>query len=173
MSLDDCRRHAQQLFGPSTEVTDTGQLRTNGGDFQLPTATDTAMVLGLLYAKEHGPDALNEPILVSRHPNIPASIQVPFHALWDFQVWRRFRRAIARSVARHALYARIKCSMLPNSAQWGHVCPQHDAPHNILVAITRSGNPASYSKLRAFAENRKRLQLHVLNASAFPVGPAH
>jgi hypothetical protein len=173
MSLEECRRQAQQLFGPSTEVTDTGQLRTNGGEFQLPTATDTATVLGLLYAKEHGLDALNEPILVSRHPNSPASIQVPFHVLWDFQVRTRLRRATARYLARSSLYARIKCSMLPNSTRWGHFCPQHDAPHNILVAITRSGNPASYSKLRAFAENRERFQPQVLNASAFPVRPAH
>lgn len=154
MSLSDRRRQAQQLFGPSTEVTETGHLRTNVGEFQLPTATETAMALALLYAKEHGLDALNESILVCRHPNVPAYIQVPFHALWDFQVRTRSRRAIARSVTRTSLYARIGC----DNVRFGHICTHLDAAHDILVCINRSGNPRSYSKLRAFAENRDRLR---------------
>jgi hypothetical protein len=156
MSIRDRTRQAQRLFGERAEVTDTGRLRTETGEFQLPVSTDIAMGLALLYAKEHGPEALNESILVCRRPSDSATLELPFHALWDFQFGTVGSRG--KALARPLLYARMSCAAIPRPALFGHSCAHGEGPHDILVCITRSGNPRGYQNLRRFAEDRDRLQ---------------
>jgi hypothetical protein len=52
----------------------------------------------------------------------------------------------------------MSCAAAPWAALFGHSCAHGEGPHDILVCITRSGNPRGYQNLRRFAEDRDRLQ---------------
>jgi hypothetical protein len=160
MSIQDRTGQARRLFGECAEVTESGRLRIERGEFQLPVSTDTAMGLALLYAKEHGPDALNESILVCRHPSDAATFAVPFHALWDFHL-RTVSGGSGKLMVRPFLSARMNCAAVPRPKYFGHSCARGEGPHAILVCITRAGNPHGYQNLRRFAEDRDRLHAEV------------
>jgi hypothetical protein len=74
----------------------------------LPTSTDLAVGTALLYAQEHGPEALSESVSVCRHPGDKGYIDVPFFALADFHL-RDVSGGVQKRTGRVFLYARMLC----------------------------------------------------------------
>ena len=147
MSIRDLKRQAERIFGPTASVTNDGRLRIEQQEFPLP-PTHTASGLALLYARQHGPEALLEPVSVCRDPDGWAYISVPFHELWDFH-----------GGDREFVCARMSCEVIPEGSDFGHSCAHGPAPHDILVCITQVTNPKGlYQRLRAFADDREPLR---------------
>ena len=161
MSIRDRQRQAQTFFGAAASITEDGQLCIEQHQFPLPTSTDTAMGLALLYAREYGPEALLDSVAVCRHPGDGQYIAVPFTALEDFH-FRSVSGGIGRRTGRLFLYARMWCDSIPKDAAFGHSCAHGPGPHSILVCITQVANPRHlYLRLRTFAERREQLRAEV------------
>jgi len=162
MSLRDRNKQARQLFGEQAAVvSDAGvRLRLGQQDYPLPVASDTDIGLALIYASQHGPEALLDQINVCRHPGDGCYISVPFSSLWHIHS-RYVSGGVGRRTHYPALYARMSCGSIPPGAYFGHSCAHGPGPHEILVCITKIANPTTYRRLRAFAEDRDRLQAEV------------
>jgi hypothetical protein len=106
-------------------------------------------------ARKLGPTALHESILVCRYPGDGATMEVPFHALWDFQV-RTVSSGTGKRTGRPFLCARMSGTSIPRAAWFGHSGAHSDGSPDMLVCITRAGNPHMYRNLRSLGENCER-----------------
>lgn len=81
-----------------------------------------------------------ETITVRRRWNGSDIAQVSVQALWDFH-FRNDPGGVCRALPRAFLTAHVWCDNLPNGAL-GHLCREGPPPHDIVVCILPTDNPA-------------------------------
>jgi len=92
-----------------------------------------------------------ERVVVRRRWNSDESLTVNVDDLWDFH-FQNDAGGVCRALPRAFLGARAWCDKIDAGAL-GHFCKEGPPPHEIVVCILPTDNPApSYEKLRARAK---------------------
>ena len=91
-----------------------------------------------------------EKVLVRRRWDGPDVGAVPLDSLWDLRV-RNEPGGVCGALPRGFLYGHVWCDKI-SAGTLGHSCTEESRPHDLLVCVLPSDNPAAcYERLRAMA----------------------